>query len=114
MTDEEREHMIREGQHVDVIQDISALEMRVNFVSLVDDVVGEPNPPTLEYVLKLIARLSPQDRRRLDLYLAAPARTPTPASSLYGVLAPLGQAPSAEDIDEVRREMWGNFPRDDV
>ncbi len=37
-----------------------------------------------------------------------------PLRSLYGALAHLGPAPSAEDIDEVRREMWKNFPRDDV
>ena len=37
-----------------------------------------------------------------------------PKRSLRGALADLGPAPSAEDIDEVRREMWPNFPRDDV
>jgi hypothetical protein len=24
------------------------------------------------------------------------------------------QAPSAEEIDQARREMWGNFPREDI
>jgi hypothetical protein len=38
----------------------------------------------------------------------------TPKRSLRGALADLGPAPSAEDIDEVRREMWANFPRDDM
>jgi len=32
--------------------------------------------------------------------------------SAYGILAKYGPAPSDEDIAEVRREMWGNFPRD--
>ncbi|GEM_PF-1963916 len=36
-----------------------------------------------------------------------------PKRSLNGLLTDLGPAPSAEDIDEARREMWGNFPRED-
>lgn len=32
----------------------------------------------------------------------------------YGLCADLGPAPSAEDIDEIRREMWKNFPREDI
>jgi hypothetical protein len=36
-----------------------------------------------------------------------------PKRSLYGIWADLGPAPSAEDIDEARREMWANFPRED-
>ena len=36
----------------------------------------------------------------------------TPHRSLWGVLQHLGPAPSAEDIDEARREAWANFPRE--
>jgi hypothetical protein len=32
--------------------------------------------------------------------------------SLRGLFADLGVTISEEDIDEARREMWGNFPRD--
>lgn len=39
---------------------------------------------------------------------------PQPKKSLLGVLAPYGNAPSAEDIDEVRAEIWANFPREDI
>ena len=35
-----------------------------------------------------------------------------PKRSLYGLWA--GTNVSAEDIDEARREMWGNFPREDI
>jgi hypothetical protein len=35
---------------------------------------------------------------------------PKPKRSLLGLWADLGPAPSVEDIDEARREMWGNFP----
>lgn len=34
--------------------------------------------------------------------------------SAYGALKDLGPAPSAEDIDEVRREAWASFPREDI
>ncbi len=37
-----------------------------------------------------------------------------PLRSLYGALADLGPAPSAEDIDEMRQEAWANFPADDI
>ena len=36
------------------------------------------------------------------------------SSGFIGLCADLGGAPSAEDIDEARREMWPTFPRDDV
>jgi len=43
----------------------------------------------------------------------ADQETPIEASpSLEGALARPGFSVSAEDIDEVRREMWANFPRD--
>jgi hypothetical protein len=35
-----------------------------------------------------------------------------PRRSLRGLWAGLNV--SAEDIDEARREMWGNFPREDI
>ena len=38
---------------------------------------------------------------------------PTPRKSLWGLCADLGIAPSVADIDEVRREQWANFPRED-
>jgi hypothetical protein len=33
---------------------------------------------------------------------------------LYGLWADLVNDISAEDIDQVRKEMWGNFPREDI
>jgi len=32
--------------------------------------------------------------------------------SVYGICADLGSAPSAEEIDETRREVFENFPRE--
>jgi hypothetical protein len=40
---------------------------------------------------------------------AAPRRR-----SAEGLFADLSIDITSEDIDEARREMWGNFPRDDV
>lgn len=76
---------------------------------------------TYEQVLNLAQLLKPSDQARLISHLAevientfeAQETSPTARRSLRGLLADLGPAPSAEDIDEARREMWGNFPRDD-
>jgi len=37
-----------------------------------------------------------------------------PTRSYYGVLAGKGPVPSIEDIQEVRKEMWANFPDEDI
>ena len=38
----------------------------------------------------------------------------SPMKSLLGILAKHGPAPSAEDIEENRKEMFANFGRDDI
>ncbi len=76
---------------------------------------------TFEQVLNLAQLLKPSDQARLISHLAevientfeAQEISPAARRPLRGILADLGPAPSAEDIDEARREMWGNFPRDD-
>jgi hypothetical protein len=76
--------------------------------------------PTLEDVLKLVEQLSPEDKRRLvervttEVESVPSAEPRTPKRSLLGIVSDLGPAPSAEDIDEARREAWKNFPREDV
>ena len=54
-------------------------------------------------------------REALDKILAeAPDLSPKgPTRSLRGLFAKYGQAPSAEDIDQNRAEMFANFPRSD-
>jgi hypothetical protein len=44
----------------------------------------------------------------------APSAVSPAGRSILGLCADLGKAPSAEEIDEARREMWAKFPRDDV
>ena len=74
----------------------------------------------LEQALTLALKLSPQDKAHL---IEKVARTleqdlepeqSEPRESLLGILAQYGSAPSAEEIDEVQREIWSNFPREDI
>jgi hypothetical protein len=70
---------------------------------------------TLDTVLDMASQLSTSDQLRLVARLSttlAEREVPSRPTSTYGLLAHLGPAPSAEDIDEVRREMLANFPRD--
>lgn len=77
---------------------------------------------TIEQVLGLAQTLKPPEQAQLISRLASLMETnvanveqkqPFPRRPLHGILADLGPAPSAEEIDEAKREMWANFPRDD-
>jgi hypothetical protein len=76
--------------------------------------------PTFEDVLKLVERLSPEDKRRLverivpevDQTLTVEQRRAR--RSLLGIAADLGPGPSEEEILEARKEAWANFPREDA
>lgn len=49
--------------------------------------------------------------------LAAQQQTsnePPKRQSMLGAFAYMGLDVTSEDIDEVRREMWRNFPREDI
>jgi len=76
--------------------------------------------PTLDDLIGYAKQLSALDKLRLIEELIRDVKTtiaqaPTPPlESLYGALADLGTAPSAEDIELTRREMFQGFPRDDV
>ena len=71
---------------------------------------------TYEDALRVIEQLTPEEKRRLREVLAAAdtATHPAPRESLYGIAAHLGPAPSAEEIDEARRDAWANFPREGI
>ena len=76
---------------------------------------------TLEQVLTLVKQLTPLEKVQLIESvmpdLKATLQTVSvgrrPLRSAYGICADLGPAPSAEDIDEMRREVFKNFPRED-
>jgi hypothetical protein len=80
--------------------------------------IKESGLVTLEQVLSLARQLPSLDKVRLIERIAPDIerdiRQGQPLRSLLGLCADLGPAPSAEDIDEVRREMWDNFPREDI
>ena len=75
---------------------------------------------TLEEALDLVKQLSPVDKARLierivpDIERELMATPPAPRKSLWGLCANLGPPPSAEEIDQARREEWANFPREDI
>jgi len=75
---------------------------------------------TLEQVISLARQLPPVEKIRL-IELMAPeierdmlGQRPPSRKSLLGLCADLGPAPSTEDIDEIRREMWADFPREGI
>ncbi len=78
-----------------------------------------PATVTVESVLELLRQLPPRDQLKV-VARAVPEmerQMPSvrrPLRSLRGLCADLGPAPSAEEIDEARREAWANFPREDV
>ena len=65
-----------------------------------------------------LLRTLPADKQREVLEFAESLQegtTPTrPRRSAMGLCADLNQHITEEDIAEARREMWGNFPREDV
>jgi hypothetical protein len=76
-----------------------------------------PNITTAEEALAIVNQLSPAEKARLIGKLAEDLAQETkqqqPKRDFYGALSHLGPAPSAEDIDEVRREMWAGFAEGD-
>lgn len=74
----------------------------------------------LNHVRELAMTLTIEEQLSLISDLVANVRgkyTPPekkPFESLWGALKDLGPAPSAEEIDEARREAWANFPREDI
>ena len=82
--------------------------------------------PSVPHVLGLAKQLTPLEKvqliERIIPYLeaslegtnASTSVTKRPLRSVYGLCADLGEVPSAEDIDEVRREILESFPREDM
>jgi hypothetical protein len=72
---------------------------------------------TLDEVVRLAKQLSPAEQARLieqvapEVARALRAERPAAGVSLLGLVKDLGPAPSAEEIDEARREAWADFAR---
>ena len=85
----------------------------MNNIALMTDAI------TFDQVLVLAQQLRPIDQVRLVARLAPKVEwmvqqietttPPLPRKPLRGLLADLGPAPSAEEIDDVQREMWATF-----
>jgi hypothetical protein len=78
--------------------------------------------PRFEEVLSLAKQLTPGQKLRLIEAIVPDLEEPIqraekeekPLRSLYGLWKDFGVSISAAEIDEARREMWGNFPREDI
>ena len=78
--------------------------------------------PTFEEVLSLVKQLTPGQKLRLIEAIVPDLEEPLqraeegekPLCSLYGLWKDFGVSISTEEIDEARREMWKNFPREDI
>ncbi|MFB2979962.1 hypothetical protein [Microseira sp. BLCC-F43] len=74
---------------------------------------------TLQEVVNLVKQLSLVDKVRLikqvvpEIEKELIAKSSTPRKSLWGLCADLGKAPSADEIDQVRREEWAILPKGD-
>ncbi len=75
-----------------------------------EDAIEAARKLSTKQLAQLIADLSGALARELqgEHLRSAPRR------SAYDALAHLGPAPSADAIDEARREAWASFPRDGI
>jgi hypothetical protein len=68
-----------------------------------------------EAILEKVRALPPEKKTEVLQYVSGleVAERP-PFRSPKGILADLNFTLTEEDLAEARREMWGNFPRDDI
>jgi hypothetical protein len=75
---------------------------------------------TLESVLSQARQLSATDKVRLleavlpEIATAVEGSVTERLQSCHGLLSDLGPAPSSDDIDEIRKDMFSDFPRADA
>lgn len=74
----------------------------------------------MEQIKDLLTKLTPLEKAEVITLLGSALKTeipdtgPAKRQSAYGLWADLGTGPSAEEIDEARHDLWGNFPRNDI
>ena len=65
-------------------------------------------------VIEKILALTPEQQRRVAEFVESLEQKQTRSRrSLMGMFSDLNVHITEEDIAEARREMWGNFPRED-
>ncbi len=70
-----------------------------------------------EAILKKVRGLPPEKKKEVLEFadaLSVPPEPKVPLRSPEGLWADLDISVSEEDIAELRREMWKNFPREDI
>lgn len=70
-----------------------------------------------ESIIKKLESLTPEQQQEVERVvetLADSNKRNRPRRSLMGLFADLNIHITEEDIAEARREMWGNFPREDI
>jgi hypothetical protein len=75
--------------------------------------------PTPNNVLEMLRKLPPRERlkvisRALPEIEQSLSVKPNETQSLRGLWKDLRPAPSEKEIDKARKEMWKNFPREDL
>ncbi len=77
------------------------------------------NVVTADMALNILRQLPPRERLRVIAQALPEAEralseTVRPLKSLRGLWKDMDFDLSAEEIDQARREAWGNFPREDI
>lgn len=68
-------------------------------------------PP--ESVFESLKKLSPEDQQKVaDYIVSLQGERPVTMINPWGLFSDRGLHITAEEIDEARREMWSNFPRE--
>ena len=82
--------------------------------------VTAKSPVTIEMAVEVLRKLSPRERLKViatvlpETERELPKFRPIKRKSLRGLWKDLDVHLTAEDIDQARREMWANFPREDI
>ncbi|HMQ14960.1 MAG TPA: hypothetical protein PKC49_03210 [Phycisphaerae bacterium] len=73
---------------------------------------------TAQKVMAKLRELTPEQQaevlRLVEALSNSSGAASKPRRNPVGLLSDLNLDISAEEIDEARREMWGNFPREDI
>ena len=73
---------------------------------------------SIEKAVKVLRELPPREQLKViveilpELEMMLSESTGKPRRSLLGLCADLGKAPSSQEIDEARKEVWAGFPRE--
>ncbi|HEY9695602.1 MAG TPA: hypothetical protein V6D15_25670 [Oculatellaceae cyanobacterium] len=76
---------------------------------------------TLEQIIEQAKQLTPWEKMLLEYQAISPDIQEAlikpeikPRRSLLGICANLCEPPSAEDIEQIRQEIWSTFEREDI